>query len=120
TAVADANTRRYLSIGLAPQGCTVAVREPDHPQWTDSPEGDYVVRTDAVAQSQSTLTRVTCDGVVRYQAPLMNIGRVDLVPLAPTDAEVTAALVGARGSPPDRADVGSALRDLGQTSGSFT
>lgn len=120
TAVADANTHRYLTIGLAPQGCTVAVQESDRPQWTDSPDGDYVLRTDAAAQAQSTLTRVTCDGIVRYQAPLMNIGRVELTPLTPTDAQVSAAIAGARGSPPDRADVGSALRDLGQTSGSFT
>lgn len=120
TAVADANTHRYLTVGLAPQGCTVAVREADRPQWTDSPDGDFVLRTDAAAQAQSTLTRVTCDGTVRYQAPLISIGRVELAPLTPTDAQVSAAIVGARGSSPDRADVVSALRDLGQTSGSFT
>jgi hypothetical protein len=119
TGVSDAGTGRYLSIGLAPPGCTVATRDDGSTRWRDSPDGDYVLRTDAVAQSMSTFAKVSCDGVVRYQASLLNNARIELTPAIPTDAQLDAALAGARGTPPDRTDARRAVIGVGQVSGSI-
>jgi hypothetical protein len=112
TAVADARSHRYLSVGLAPSGCRVATKDDSQPDiWAQVGTVDFVERSDPLATSMSTLVRVTCDGVVHYQAPLVNNARTDLTPATPTDAQIDAALVGARGTPPSRDLVRSTIRD---------
>jgi hypothetical protein len=119
TAVSDAATSRYLTVGLAPAGCTVATRDETHPQeWRDEPTGDYVVRTDPLGPTPSTLARVTCDGEVHYQGPIVNNARVNLAPRPVTDAQIDKALVGARGAPADRALVRAGLATLQDSAGS--
>jgi hypothetical protein len=113
TAVADAATKRYLAIGLAPGGCQIATKDSTRPQsWRDEDTVDYVVRTDALGIDESTEARVTCDGVVRVQAPLANNGRVSIAPPAVTDQQVDGALAGTRGTRPDRATARNEVRSL--------
>lgn len=111
TAVTDAATNRYLTVGVAPGGCQLATKDATHPQtWHDEATADYVVRTDPLAAQMSTLVRATCDGVVRYQAPITNNARVEITPLSPTEHQIDAALAGARGTTtPDRAQVRTSL-----------
>jgi hypothetical protein len=120
TGVADPASNRYLAVGLAPGGCQVATRDQTGPgTWQAAPTGDYVVRTDPLVVAPSTLTRVTCDGVERYRAPILNNARVDLAARRPTEAQIDAALTGARGTPPARALVRQSLQDMQESAASF-
>jgi hypothetical protein len=118
TAVSELAPDRYLALGVAPAGCQVATRDDTHPQsWHDEATDDYVVRTDALAVAVSTFVRVTCDGVVRYQKPLISNARSQLAVLMPTERQIDAALTGARGTRPDRIAVRNSLsRMVGPTS----
>jgi hypothetical protein len=59
-------------VGLAPPQCTIASADdaPDATDFRDEPTGSYVVRTQAAARAE--YLRVTCDGVVRSEAPAPN------------------------------------------------
>ena len=115
TTVADGNTHRYLSIGLAPAGCQVATKDIEHPQsWQDSTTGDYLVRTDQLVATTEAYVRVTCDGVVRHQGPLNDGAQQDIVPPTPTPAQIDAIVASARGGVPDRTDVQKAMLALTQ------
>jgi hypothetical protein len=110
TAVGGAVAGRYLAVGVAPEGCRLATRDATHPQtWHDEDTGDYVVRTDALGIDLSTYVKVTCEGVVRYQAPITDNARIELAGAVPTLPQVEAAMAGARGTPPDREAVRSTL-----------
>lgn len=115
TAVGGAAAGRYLAIGVAPEGCRVATKDASHPQtWHDEATGDYVARTDPLGVDMSTYVKVTCEGVVRYQAPITNNARIEVgPPSSPTDHQVDAAMTGVRGTPPDRAVVRRILAEMG-------
>jgi hypothetical protein len=59
-------------IGLAPPQCTIATAAdaPAAAVFRDEPTGSYIVRTPATARPE--YVRVTCDGVVRSEAPAPN------------------------------------------------
>ena len=113
TVVADLAARRYLAIAVAPQGCQMATRDGDGTQqWRDAATVDYVVRTDAPGVDMSTWSKVTCDGTVRDQAPLTGNARGYIMPVRPSERQIDAALAGARGTPPDRAQVANAITNM--------
>jgi hypothetical protein len=63
-----------------------------------------VVRTDPASVKVSTSVQVSCEGTVRYQAPLAGDGGVGVQSIV-TEQQIDAAMVGARGTVPDRAAV---------------
>ena len=113
TAVADPASNRYLALAVAPHGCRMEVNdEADPTDLRDAAGTDYVVLSDQFGPSPSSAIRVTCGGTVRQQGPLTNNARVDLMPVPVTQQQVDAALAGARGTPPDRAQVSSVLTSM--------
>jgi hypothetical protein len=113
TAVGGAGVGRYLAVGVAPEGCRLATKDARHPRtWHDETTGDYVVRTDPLAVDVSTYAQVTCEGVVRFAAPITNNARIEVAPTAPTDRQVDAAMAGTRGTRPDRDAVRRTMADL--------
>ncbi len=113
TGVADPASDRYLAIGLAPQGCRIATKEPSDAQaWHDSANGDYLVRTDKASTEPSFWARVTCDGAVRQLAPFTYESSVRIGGLNPTGIQLDAALAGLRGTPADRTQVSHVLTEL--------
>ncbi|SNS74640.1 hypothetical protein SAMN05421812_101632 [Asanoa hainanensis] len=88
------NTAAGVVLGLAPAGCVVeSAPLPDLDVWTPEPTGSFVVRTTATERAE--WWRVVCAGTVKELRPAetsrwSGMGR-------PTDAELDAALVGARG-----------------------
>src|SRR2546421_12575166 len=62
-----------------------------------------------VDQARLDKLRGTCGGAVREQGPISTGGRTDFNPVALTDRQIDAALVGMRGTPPGRALVREAL-----------
>jgi hypothetical protein len=114
TAVGGAGVGRYLAVGVAPGGCRLATKDATHPQtWSDETTGDYVVRTDPLAVDPSTYVQVSCGGVVRYAGPIINNARVEITPVVPpTDRQVDAAMLGVRGSKPERTAVRQAMMGM--------
>ena len=113
TAVSEPDRNRYLAVAVAPRGCQVMTNDQADPaQLRASADTDYVARTDPFSVSISSTIRVTCDGVVRRQGPLTDAARTELALTQPTQQQVDAAMVGARGDRPDRAQVTSALTTM--------
>jgi hypothetical protein len=108
--VNDPENNRYLAIGVAPAGCQVATKDPTHPQtWRDEATAGYVERADKLGTTHSAFARATCDGVVRYQGPISNLG-FDLSAIGLTDRQLDAMSAGARGTPPSPTVLRTLLR----------
>ncbi|MDG4825715.1 hypothetical protein O7635_28040 [Asanoa sp. WMMD1127] len=81
-----------VAVGLAPAGCVVeSAPLPAVDTWTAEPTGSYVVRDAATERAE--WWRVVCDGVVKEERPAPTVRGTEPV----TDAELEAAVVGARG-----------------------
>jgi hypothetical protein len=116
--VDDEIGRRYVVVGVAPGGCRLATKDATDPQaWHDEIAGDFLVRTDLLALDVSTRAQVTCAGIVRYAGPVTGNGQVDIAPVMPSDRQVDAAMVGTRGTPPDRTAVRNAMASTPATPG---
>jgi hypothetical protein len=97
-------------VGVAPAGCVVdTAADAQHQAWQRAP-GESFVALDAAATTD--WWRVTCDGVMRYHGPA-GAGRAGSVTALPqvSDAQLDAALTGARGSV-DRDAARDAVRHL--------
>ncbi|MDI1459587.1 hypothetical protein QEZ54_01270 [Catellatospora sp. KI3] len=83
----------YFNLSLAPAGCQVASADSADPvlRWRDEPTGDW-----AATERTGLWYRVTCDGQVRYQGPAELHGTTEMGRQY-TQAEMDAAIVGARG-----------------------
>ncbi|GIF46416.1 hypothetical protein Afe04nite_09550 [Asanoa ferruginea] len=88
-------TNAGAAVALVPEGCVVeSAPLPAVSDWKPEPTGSYLVRTTATERAE--WWRAICDGVVRDSQPAPTV----LPPEEPkplTDAEVDAALEGARG-----------------------
>jgi len=60
----------------------------------------------------STRVQVTCAGVVRYAGPIIDNGQIAVRPVVPSDRQVDAAMLGARGTPADRTAVRNAMAGM--------
>lgn len=92
------DTGATVSLGLAPSGCQVASAAlPSATDWRPEPTGSYVVRS--AATDRAEWWRVTCDDVVRFEAPApMSLGYGKAGSSAVGEAELDNALTGARGT----------------------
>ncbi|WP_117214222.1 hypothetical protein [Allorhizocola rhizosphaerae] len=93
----DAMWPTIVILGLAPQGCAIATAK-GQGSWQQGADPATMVHEGDPSGWQA---RVTCSGVVRYQGPLdssTSYSQIDT--FTPTDAQVSQALEGARGSVP--------------------